>query len=262
MLFAIFASLAPPVPLPVSIVLTAPDSVWTVASALGSIFVALVTAILAFATIVLALQTRKMVVEARESILLANRTQQLSFTDKEILHMIEPEVRDALNLILHGSSNQEHREYAKTMFAIGYKVPVRERPEPQQSYFKAVGLYDNLFDRISSYSEAGLIDEHLFFSQYDELIIGLYFLLCDYVWEGNEFAPRTRITKFATRALLHYSEHAEVPWLGDDQFEFYEGLARQYYPGPKTDRLISRLRETRSRVWYKTYSQPSPGRTT
>jgi hypothetical protein len=258
MFSAIVLFVPTPTAIPIDVIHGAPDSVWVIASAAGSIAVAFVTLILAFATISLAFQTKRLAKEASVTISLANRAEQLKFTDAAILHMVEPEMRDALNCILAGRGTLEHRELAKRMFESDLKKPVNERPEPTRSYLRSVGLYDNLFDRISSYSEAGLIDEHLFFSQYNELIIGLYFLLCSYVWKGPDRSATTRITKFATRAFLHFIRHTEKPWLGDDELTFYENKAREYYPNPETEKLLSRARAARNEVWMEVYSKPGP----
>jgi hypothetical protein len=221
---------------PVVIVNQMPPQDWlTSVSTLGAIVVALGTLVLSVAAIVQANVTRGMVAASQ-------RAEQLRFTDKAILQMVEPEMRDALNNLQgHGAAGD--KALAARMFAtVDPTSRVNEWTEPSKSYMEAVGLYMNLFDRISAYSGAGIIDEPLYFSQYDFLVTYLYFLLSPYIWEPGTHVPAPSVTRFATRAFLHVAEDLEKPALGVDILDFYEGRARKYYPGDKTDRILARAR--------------------
>ena len=109
---------------------------------------------------------------------------------------------EALNH-LQGEGTAGDIELARRMFAeVDNTSPVESREEPGKSYMKSVGVYFNLFARIATYSNADLVDEPLYFSQYDWLVSYLYFLLGPHVWETPaKHTPYPNVTKFATRSI-------------------------------------------------------------
>lgn len=176
------------------------------------------------------------------------KAERLRFTDKQILDMVTPEMREAHNIIFPSRKHSEIQELANKMFSDDLSSPVNARREPLKSYIESVGLYDNLFDRIATYADEKVIDENLYFSQYNYTVLSIYFLLKDHVWETQQIAQNPRITALATRAFLHFITH-ENAWLGDDELAFFSEKARAIYPGRKTEQLLKLARAMRNKTF-------------
>jgi hypothetical protein len=207
---------------------------WTAFGTVGLLAVA----VGAFIVGVFQLEAAK--VERTANLIAATRyAERMRLTDKVILQMVKPKVAIALNK-LQGHGTVGDMELARQMFAtMDLTAPVESREEPGKSYMGGVGIYLNLFDRIATYAKADLIDEKLFFSQYDWTISYLYFLLSPYVWEPGAHVPTPVVSRFATRAFLYLLEDADKPAVSSDFLNFYSERARKYYPGPETERVLA-----------------------
>lgn len=192
---------------------------------------------------------------AKKQLEQAERSERLRITNEAIHEWVAPKTASALNSILGGYGTEGAKALAREMFNGDLRTSVNERPEPFRSYMEAVGHYDNLLDRISAYSEAKLIDEGLFFSQYEELVFSLYYLLAEHVWENPKMPPRTRITEFAVRAFLHYVQHSERPSFGDMTLSFYGSRARDMYPGPETEAILATATVERNKAFFNAYGE-------
>jgi hypothetical protein len=194
---------------------------------------------------------------AEESLQQAIRSERFRFTDGAIKEMTSAETASALNHIGGGQGHGGDKALAKAMFdGIDLRSPVNERPEPYKSYMLAVGHYDNLFDRTAAYADAGLIDEDLFFGQAGETICIVYLILREFVWENPILPQRKHITQFVARAFLHYAKTTEKPWLGTDDLDFLESRARELYPGPETEEILTKVRSAYHNVWREVYLRP------
>ncbi len=186
---------------------------------------------------------------SRETINVGIKWERVRFTNAQILDMVSQQMTDAFNRIAPGPATKNRELAAAMLTKEKIQIPLDERPPEVRAYHEAVGVYDNLLDRIAAYAEADLIDEDLFFSQYDETIVAIYFILKDYVWE-SELNLRPRVTRLATRAFLHYSDNDNA-WMGDDYIAFYARKARELYPGQQTERRITRLQNRRNEMFLK-----------
>ena len=218
------------------------EAVGSLAAALGTIALAYYTRQSVVTAGLMAEKTAAMAEATRESTAVAERAERLRFTDDAILQMVQPEMREALNN-LQGDGVAGDMALAARMYAqVDLTSPVNEREEPGRSYMQAVGLYINLFDRISAYADADMIDEDLYFTQYDWLVTYLYFLFKDYLWEPGKRIPSPNVTKFATRAFLHAAQAVGKPSVPSYALDFYAVKARMYYPGNKTEQVLAKAR--------------------
>jgi hypothetical protein len=237
--------------------------------AMADLAVAGATALLAFFTwqsvAKAGLMARETAAMARATKLandLAEQNERLRFTDKEILHMVEPEVREALNNLEGDNRETAEAKAARLFNPENFKVAVNQRSEELRHYTFSVGVYDNLFDRISAYADAGIIDEKLFFSQFAQTVISVYLLLKQHVWENPRLNRSTRIARFATRAFLHYAETTEAFWLGDDELQVFARKAREFYPGVKTEDILTRAHAMYRQTWREVYGVTKPDENT
>jgi hypothetical protein len=192
----------------------------------------------AFVVAVFQLQAAK--VERTDNLIKATRlSEQLRLTDKVILRMVEPNVVTALYTIQGDGDNGDAALAARMFATVELTKPVKDRPEPGKGYMEAVGVYINLLERNASYAKQHLIDEDLYFSQYDYLVAYLYFLFSPHLWEPGKRVPNPTLTQFATRAFLHVVRDQDNPAIGNDMFNFYSERARKYYPGEKTEGILA-----------------------
>jgi hypothetical protein len=214
---------------------------WTAFGTVGLLAVA----VGAFIVAIFQLEAAK--VERTANLIAATRyAERMRLTDRVILQMVKPKVAVAMNK-LQGQGTPGDMELAGQMFAtVDLTAPVESREEPGKSYMEAVGIYLNLFDRIATYAKADLIDEKLFFSQYDWTISYLYFLLSPYVWEPGARVPTPVVSRFATRAFLYLVEDVDKPAVSSGFLNFYSERARKYYPGLETERVLALAKQKAS----------------
>jgi hypothetical protein len=198
----------------------------------------LAIAVGAFVVAIFQLQAAK--IERNDNLIKATRlSEQLRLTDKVILQMVKPKVAAALNTIQGDGDNGDAALAARMFATVDLTKPVKDRPEPGKSYIEAVGVYINLLERNASYAKERLIDEDLYFSQYDYLVAYLYFLFSPHLWEPGQRVPNPTLTQFATRAFLHAVQDQDKPAIGNDMFDFYSERARKYFPGEQIEAILA-----------------------